>query len=494
MNLLKSIKCILSFIGFTLLANTTLVHGFSARLEKDVLISDLSGIPNNITFSIYDSEIAVIPLATEIFIRGEWFADYNFTKFTTNSAEIARFKADFSNTSGLPKNEDLWLEIEVDGVVKGSRELIKHELWALFSEDSKWALNGSQLYYQDGNVGIGTSNPAESLQVSGNMQLSPGGDRSVYTGARTAGEFHAGYDLTVRAGNFGGLFGGPGTTPGGDLFLSAGFAGGFNAAKGGDVVVSAGAAGGTLGTADGGQIYLFGGIPVASGTDGDVIIAHTGTESRGNVGIGTVDPEAKLEVYSLIEQLQDDLVKFNAGSWNDRSIKFGMAQGQAYIGGFDEAGNSPRSLVLQPEGHNVGIGTTNPTFTLELAGCSGGNCAAKPDGTTWTISSDMRLKDFHGVYTRGLDAIGQIIPMRYSYKVDNSLGLSADQKLIGLTAQNVQRVIPEAVSTDDYGYLRMNADPVLWTMLNAINELRQENEILRQELGQLRTRIDEFMR
>jgi hypothetical protein len=34
----------------------------------------------------------------------------------------------------------------------------------------------------------------------------------------------------------------------------------------------------------------------------------------------------------------------------------------------------------------------------------------------------------------------------------------------------VQKVIPEAVTKTDNGYLVVNNDPILWTMLNAIKE------------------------
>jgi hypothetical protein len=42
----------------------------------------------------------------------------------------------------------------------------------------------------------------------------------------------------------------------------------------------------------------------------------------------------------------------------------------------------------------------------------------------------------------------------------------------------VEEVIPEAVGKDDTGYLHLNNDPIIWTMLNAINALREEVERL----------------
>jgi hypothetical protein len=45
---------------------------------------------------------------------------------------------------------------------------------------------------------------------------------------------------------------------------------------------------------------------------------------------------------------------------------------------------------------------------------------------------------------------------------------------IGVVAQDVQKVIPEAVTENSRGYLLVNNDPIIWTMLNAIKEQQRE--------------------
>ena len=47
---------------------------------------------------------------------------------------------------------------------------------------------------------------------------------------------------------------------------------------------------------------------------------------------------------------------------------------------------------------------------------------------------------------------------------------------------------PEAVSKNDRGYLLVNNDPILWTMLNAIKEQQQTIERLQQENTTLKAR------
>jgi len=56
-------------------------------------------------------------------------------------------------------------------------------------------------------------------------------------------------------------------------------------------------------------------------------------------------------------------------------------------------------------------------------------------------------------------------------------------RAVGLVVQDVEKVIPEAVSQNDKGYLLVNNDPILWTMLNAIKEQQHEIEQLRAQLA-----------
>ena len=58
-------------------------------------------------------------------------------------------------------------------------------------------------------------------------------------------------------------------------------------------------------------------------------------------------------------------------------------------------------------------------------------------------------------------------------------GLRGTGEYVGFSAQEVQRVLPEAVSRSTNGYLQLNSDPILWTMLNAIKE--QQAQIERQQ-------------
>ncbi|MDT4966517.1 MAG: hypothetical protein QOJ64_1254 [Acidobacteriota bacterium] len=130
---------------------------------------------------------------------------------------------------------------------------------------------------------------------------------------------------------------------------------------------------------------------------------------------------------------------------------------------------------------NVGIGTNAPTDLLSVNGN-----ASKPGGGSWSSFSDERLKNITGRFNSGLSAVMQLQPLRYEYKRNNALGLVSNGEHIGFGAQAVQKLIPEAVTTTAQGYLLVNNDPILWTMLNAIKEQQKEIEQLKVEVRRLR--------
>jgi hypothetical protein len=138
-------------------------------------------------------------------------------------------------------------------------------------------------------------------------------------------------------------------------------------------------------------------------------------------------------------------------------------------------------MVLNTSG-NVGIGTTAPDQRLSVNGD-----ASKVGGGSWQSFSDERLKNIKGQYRSGLKAVMQLTPIRYEYLKNNALGLKSEGEHIGFGAQAVQKIIPEAVTANANGYLMVNNDPIIWTMLNAIKEQQKEIEQLKGQIKKLQT-------
>lgn len=108
-----------------------------------------------------------------------------------------------------------------------------------------------------------------------------------------------------------------------------------------------------------------------------------------------------------------------------------------------------------------------------------GSVATKSAGTTWAVSSDIRLKNVLGTYDHGLDEISKLTPIVFSFKEGNARGIDSADEYVGFSAQDVESVIPEAVYEEEDGYKSLDSDPILWAMVNAIKELKAENDDLR---------------
>ena len=216
--------------------------------------------------------------------------------------------------------------------------------------------------------------------------------------------------------------------------------------------------------------------------------------ASGNVGIGTASPGQLLQINSAAATqsvLAMSVGGTTHGLWgiagsSDNLITGSVlgdsafrSQGKNIL--FSTDSGSSAELYLK-NGGNVGIGTTAPDQKLSVNGD-----ADKTGGNTWLSFSDERLKNIKGNFNSGLKAVMQLQPIRYEYKQDNALGLTSNGEHIGFGAQAVQKIIPEAVTKNSAGYLMVNGDPIMWTMLNAIKEQQKEIEQLKGEIRKLQT-------
>jgi hypothetical protein len=211
--------------------------------------------------------------------------------------------------------------------------------------------------------------------------------------------------------------------------------------------------------------------------------------ASGEVGIGTASATAQLTVKqaddSFIGGLHLRRSGVNADTWalvtgSDNNFYFGYATSAS--GGDASADFTVQPLVLTTS-NRVGIGTSTPDQKLSVNGD-----ASKIGGGSWQVFSDERLKNIKGNFTSGLSAVMQLQPLRYEYRRDNVLGLKSEGEHIGFGAQALQKIIPEAVTRTESGYLMVNNDPVIWTMLNAIKEQQKEIEQLKAQIRQLQPR------
>ncbi len=166
---------------------------------------------------------------------------------------------------------------------------------------------------------------------------------------------------------------------------------------------------------------------------------------------------------------------------------------------YTNAGTLTEVMRITPTG-SVGIGTNNPGGLFELALDQG----RKPGTTAWTVTSDERLKNIEGAYTKGLHEITQLNPIQYHYKNVGERQFKEEvlkKQQVGFSAQEVQRIFPEAVEVDADGYLSFNIHAILIAYTNAVKELNAKAEAQQKTIDeqkkameQLQQKYDERLR
>jgi hypothetical protein len=238
--------------------------------------------------------------------------------------------------------------------------------------------------------------------------------------------------------------------------------------------------------------------------------------ASGNIGIGTGSPGANVDVFGNTILLGSDsglqtrttattkLTRIAAPPFTSTNLNFAViaaattsTENIAAFGGAVAGMSAATSVLFMTaattntdtgsermrilSNGRVGIGTATPDQLLSVNGD-----ASKVGGGSWQTFSDERLKNISGPFRSGLNAVMRLQPLRYQYRPNNAVGITPNGEHIGVSAQAVQQVIPEAVSANANGFLMVNNDPIIWTMLNAIKEQQQEIQELKREVRRLR--------
>ena len=241
------------------------------------------------------------------------------------------------------------------------------------------------------------------------------------------------------------------------------------------------------------------------------------TLKDGNLGIGTASPSASLDVFSS----DAGLATFTRDLTTDVSLNVsadnsGVILSTGGVHAFRVFTNSAERMRIDSSG-NLLVGVTSAqdpsssttaghTFyadgvaihsrasanalAIQRTGSNGsavnffktntvvGSISITTSATTYNTSSDERLKDVTGS-SRGLDVINSLNPVSFNWKADNH----ADE---GLIAQEVEKLVPNAVNQDEDGYYQMDYSKLVTHLVKGIQEQQEQIESLKSEIASLK--------
>jgi hypothetical protein len=219
----------------------------------------------------------------------------------------------------------------------------------------------------------------------------------------------------------------------------------------------------------------------------------------GNVGIGTTNPLAKLQVNGevIIDNGGDAVI--HTGTANaeqnrylavinspaSRSASGLKAGGVLVADSYTYANPGKNDLIVKG---NVGINTTNPQFALDVQGYAhviqGDNgttaLCRNPAGVIAFCSSSLRYKTHVAPYKLGMSLIDRLRPITFDWKADGTPD-------IGLAAEEVADIEPLLVTRNDKGEIEGVKYGQLSTLfINAFKEQQAQIEALKLQLNAMK--------
>jgi len=237
-------------------------------------------------------------------------------------------------------------------------------------------------------------------------------------------------------------------------------------------------------------------------------------DSSGKVGIGTKNPAADLDVSGTINAagyylngvtLSNVLSFVGATGATGAAGYIGTngatgATGAAGATGPAPAGSTGAMLYLSSSGvvaattvpdlvwdntnKRLGIGTNPTTYTLQVNGTVG------VSGDITALYSDERLKTKTGALVNALDKVCMLDTFTYvSNELAQKYGFTDSTQRVGLSAQQVQKVLPEVVKPAPFdadnlsgqNFLTVQYDKLVPLLIESIKELKVRLEHLEKQ-------------
>jgi len=247
-----------------------------------------------------------------------------------------------------------------------------------------------------------------------------------------------------------------------------------------------------------------------------------GNPQTGNMGVGTPPSEVKLDLGGRARLRQGS--DASAGLWfsqNNGGDKgflgmlddntFGLSlssgpqpftinatSGSIGVGSLSGGTLSANTIGVVPSGiRAVGFvsltatGTGTIFFPVTTLSVSASHAVFSGDvtATGYTTSSDARLKEDIEPLLDPVQKLQALRGVSYTLKHDvGGLSASEPRRRVGVLAQDVQKVLPEAVRTAPNGYLSVEYGALTPVLIEAVKEQQKQIDELKAEIAKLKAR------
>lgn len=151
--------------------------------------------------------------------------------------------------------------------------------------------------------------------------------------------------------------------------------------------------------------------------------------------------------------------------------------------------NDANYIFLASTG-NVGIGTTSPSYRLDVQG-GDINASGSVRSAGVALTSDERLKEEITPLAESLKKITSLNGYHYFWRDKKKIGKDIQ---VGLIAQEVEKVFPEVVSRGTDGYLAIDYPHLVAPLVESIKELDQRTKIQARRIEELENQVQSLIK
>lgn len=331
-----------------------------------------------------------------------------------------------------------------------------------------WTSGGGGIINTSGNMGVGTTGPSEKLDVNGQIRMRGGSpaegrimrsqdNNGVATWEKEGkGEFNSG---SVTAGNWYRIAYNPGNRANAEFTLRDYISGGGHSTLKFIAGASYNNAGNMSFTVLSHSIYstpTFSQVRILTNTTYDPMYLEVYISRSGSVD------------YSIVNNLQSN--GWIPVDWTVGSVP----------GGYTARTYDVNNIFV--------VGDYQNRFTVKRGGNA--DLAGRFNSNGINETSDKRYKKNITDLENSLEKIQQLRGVHYYWKVDEFpyKGFS-DGKEIGVIAQEVEKIFPELVTTDEKGYKSVQYSHLVPVLVEAIKEQQSMIEKQKNEIGIMSTEL-----